>query len=496
MDRIFRGRLIRYLLIFTPVILYFYYFLNRGLIIYDEGYVFEGSRLILSGKLPYKDFFFQYPPLTIWIGAVWFKLFGVGILKLRLLALIISFASVVVGYVIANKIFTKWVAILVTVSLIAWGFPQTNFLWPSAVAILLLFLTIYLLTQFTNTNKTYHLFLTGIVVSLSLLNKQNLGVANLASSVAYIFYLRLGGRKFNFWWFFAGILLSFTPLLAGLSINGQLIIGIKEFFRRSLGVVTRESLFAPYPIFSSFEPGIFGIFKWFGKTFIYLFPIFLYFVSSYLAIRSKPRENTWYLIFFTTSLYFVAMVWPIADLAHLSFAIPAVIFSTAALSVFRKKLWANVSIAILAVILCIGFYKTFFMRYYTFETPYLKQTQETTINGEKFYLDKKYSVISNGLDVLKDTLFKDKTVFVHPYMPMFYYLIGKEPPVYELYTVRSLLSFDAKSKVISQLQEKNVDFVIIDRAEEKDSTNLVTKYITENYKKVDQVWDYDILEKE
>jgi hypothetical protein len=80
-------------------------------------------------------------------------------------------------------------------------------------------------------------------------------------------------------------------------------------------------------------------------------------------------------------------------------------------------------------------------------------------------------------------------------MPMFYYLIDQTSPTYELYTVDSLLSHPDQLRVINELKEKNVDFVIFETWREKDSQNLITKYIRDNYKKVDQVWDYDILEK-
>jgi hypothetical protein len=283
--------------------------------------------------------------------------------------------------------------------------------------------------------------------------------------------------------------------LVVLGIDSQTVLGLKKFFLRSQSVAIGETLFAPYPIISSLEPGFRGLIKWGGKTFVYLFPIFVYVASAILSIKKEVKKDVWHLLFFLTSLYFLAMIWPLSDLVHLTFAIPAIIFITAGFSLVDGKFWTKFAKVSLVILILIGFYKTFFMRYYTFETPYLLQTNETVIKDEKFYLDEKYFVIANSLSELKNSLFKDKIVFAHPYMPMFYYLTDQTSPTYELYTVHSLLSPADQLEVIDELKAKNVDFVIFETWKEKDSPSLITKYILDNYKKVDEVWDYDILEK-
>ena len=485
-----------YFLIPILIILYFVFFLNRSLAIYDEGYILEASRLIHLGKIPYRDFYFQYTPLIIWLGALWFKIFGVGILKLRWLALLISLATVIVGHFIARKIFNRSIVFLVTLGFIVWGFPQTNFLWPSSTALLFLFLVIYFLIKFTEEPKNLYLILSGISVASSLLTKQNLGLATFLGASVYILYLWLKKNKgFGFLWFFGGHLLVIMLAALILGIDPKTIAGLKEFLTRSLGVITGKSLFAPYPLISRLDPGFSGLVKWVGKTFIYFFPLLLYIISAFFTIRKRKQKDLWYLFFFLTGLYFLAMIWPLSDLVHLTFAVPAIILMSAGFTLFKSKFWTKFAKISLILLIFAGFYKTFFMRYYTFETPYLLQTRVVSINGEKFYLDEKYSVIANRLSELKTSVFRGKVVFAHPYMPMFYYLIDQTAPTYELYTVDSLLSHPDQLKVINELKEKNVDFVILETWREKNSQNLITKYIRDNYKKIDQVWDYDILEK-
>jgi 4-amino-4-deoxy-L-arabinose transferase-like glycosyltransferase len=103
-------------------LVYFSFLVNRGITFYDEGYIAEASYLVYLGKIPYKEFFFQYTPLSIWLGAIWFKLFGVGILKLRWLALLISVATISTSYLITEKFLGKVGGFFASLAIMFWKF--------------------------------------------------------------------------------------------------------------------------------------------------------------------------------------------------------------------------------------------------------------------------------------------------------------------------------------------------------------------------------------
>lgn len=479
----------------TLSFLYFYFFINRSLSIYDEGYVLEASRMFLKGKLPFRDFFYQYPPLTVWLGGLWFRIVGTGIINLRLLALLISVVSVVLGYLIARRLVKPLFAVLISLSFAAWGFPHANFLWPTAVATFLLLLIIFLFIKFEETQKEYFLFLAGIAVVLSIFNKQNIGIANLVGGLFYVFYLK-AKNKVKIRNFFYGIISSATIGVILLGFDSQTLAGMYELVQRSTSVVLGDAFIFPYTIISNIEPGFYELFKWAGKSFIYLYPIFLIALSAFFALTGRVKKNLWNLIFFLTSLHFLAVVWPLADLAHLTFAIPAVILATSSLFLLDKPFLKKLSYFSLIILTFMGFYKTFFMRYYTFETPYFLQKEKVTIEGKTFYVDKKHKVIVENLENLKNTMFMGKSVFVHPYVPMFYYLLDKDSPTYDLYTVSSLLSEKAMQRTISELEEKKVDLVIIEPWREKHLYNEITNYVTQNYKEVGGFWDYEVYERD
>ena len=131
------------------------------------------------------------------------------------------------------------------------------------------------------------------------------------------------------------------------------------------------------------------------------------------------------------------------------------------------------------------------MSYYTFETPYLKLNNRVTIRGEEIIVDDKSFAILDTLNKEKDTIFKDKSVFVYSYAPMIYFILDKTPPTTELYTVESLLSKKVQNTVVSDLDKYKVDVVILESWREANSD--ITKYIRSNYQSVGSIWDFEVL---
>ncbi len=460
------------------VFAYFAFFLNRGITLYDEGYITESSYLTFLGKIPYKDFYFQYTPLTAWLGAAIFKIFGVGILQLRWLALLVSLATVLLGYLIADKIGGKKIAILAAIAVTAWGFPHANFLWPSSLATLFLFLTIFCLI-----NKKYSL--AGISVALTLLAKQNLGLILLVATGIFVLF-RGKIRPFL-------LNLALIPAFAFLiliSTNPNLS-GFTEFFYRSSLIAKGEALTTWYPALTLPPQGVGQIIKWIVKTFLYYSPLVFIFYNLIALFKDKKRNIPNLVIFTISTLFFFTMIWPTTDLAHFTFAVPALIISFVIGTRSKDKILKIFSILCISGFLVIGFYKTLFMSYYTFETPYLKLNNRVTIRGEEIIVDDKSFAILDTLNKEKDTIFKDKSVFVYSYAPMIYFILDKTPPTTELYTVESLLSKKVQNTVVSDLDKYKVDVVILESWREANSD--ITKYIRSNYQSVGSIWDFEVL---
>ena len=65
---------------------YYLLFLNKGLVVSDEGYFTTIAWLISKGKKPYLDFYLQYPPVFLYILALFYKLFSNTLITGRILA--------------------------------------------------------------------------------------------------------------------------------------------------------------------------------------------------------------------------------------------------------------------------------------------------------------------------------------------------------------------------------------------------------------------------
>lgn len=118
---------------------------------FDEGLRLFGAVNILEGKIPYRDFYFVYPPGYIYYLAVIFKLFGVTILNARIGALLIDSLSVSLAFLLAAGTGSIIFGITIVLSFI--NFFSISYIQTGVVPIILLeFLALNLFFK-TNSKK-------------------------------------------------------------------------------------------------------------------------------------------------------------------------------------------------------------------------------------------------------------------------------------------------------------------------------------------------------
>ncbi len=476
-------------------LVYFSFLVNRGIIFYDEGYIAEASYLVYLGKIPYKEFFFQYTPLSAWLGAIWFKLFGVGILKLRWLALLISVATVSLSYLISEKFLGRLGGFFASLTIMFWTFPHANFLWPSSLSLFFFTLTLFLLLRFYETKNKSYIFWAGASAGLNLLSKQNLGLASLAAFgiLSFLTFKKVEKPKILYFYYGAFLVILIGALI--ISFQNPTFVGISKFISRSVSAGIGETHFWPYPFFSKPNPGFYGIARWAGKMLLYnLAPASLV-IGIFLLMKGKLENILLKTTFIFTIVHYWAVSWPTADLAHVGFGVPAIIMLFSSWKKIKIKGMRVFSIFSIIFLLGIGLYKANFMRYYTFEAPFRFQKNPITIREERILVDENHAFLSNSLLKAKEELFGDESVFIHPYAPMIYFILDKEPPVTELYTVDWILNEDSQREVINELKENNVNWVIIEIWRELGSKSQITQYIAENFSSVRKIGGLDVLKK-
>lgn len=122
--------------------------------------------LILNGWLPYKDIAIAHNPLLIAVLALFYKMFGVGILQLKLFTWILIFLNSFLTYFVTNKFWNKNKAILASILyLLLCIIYEGNGLWFDLALVPFALLLYYLV-------KTQKYVLAGIVFALGFFTKQ------------------------------------------------------------------------------------------------------------------------------------------------------------------------------------------------------------------------------------------------------------------------------------------------------------------------------------
>lgn len=92
-------------------LLYYLTYFNYGLDLDDEGFLLFNAASVLEGQWPLADFF-SYAPLSYWLLALFFKLFGNGVFSERLLLLLLIFQNIALIYYCAGRILPRIWALL------------------------------------------------------------------------------------------------------------------------------------------------------------------------------------------------------------------------------------------------------------------------------------------------------------------------------------------------------------------------------------------------
>jgi len=160
--------------------------------IYDEGFLITGAEEVLKGKVIYRDFIKEYPPLNFWAIAGIFKLFGHNYLYVRIYFLVLRVATVVLIYHASKRVIRNNMAVLPAIIFMLVPGP-----WHKSVVAFLVWLVLYGLFICIEKPGKSKTVLLALVTILSLLYRQDVGLIALVGSVSVILVskLYLHGRQ-------------------------------------------------------------------------------------------------------------------------------------------------------------------------------------------------------------------------------------------------------------------------------------------------------------
>ncbi len=145
---------------------------------FDEGLILVGSDRVLSGAVPYRDFYAIYGPAQFYVLAALFKLFGPSVLVERLWDLLICASTGLVVYLIIIRAWSRARAIIVAALTSLWLSYFQNFGYPIFPCLLFALLSLYcLIPVYEGKRGILPLAASGICSGITILFRHDVGMA-------------------------------------------------------------------------------------------------------------------------------------------------------------------------------------------------------------------------------------------------------------------------------------------------------------------------------
>lgn len=474
----------------------------------DEFWNYNFAQNILNGLLPYKDFNMIVTPMYPAIVAIFLKLFGAELLVGRLVAIVIFSAIMYISFLIMNKIIeNKWIPILLTVAILMIYRDEIRGDYNLAV---LLITTIVIFLEIIKNNKSkildidrkYDFFL-GILVGISILTKQTTGIVLSFTFIMYKWILIENKNDLK--------LLLKISLVRTIGVLVPVIIfiiymmvtnSISEFIDYSImGISTFKNSF-PYKELLT-HPSMDITFKILGV----LFPIFIILNAVTLVkLRLSRLEKQNLIILFIFSLQNLMVMYPLCDAVHTIVGIlPLLLTTTYSLYLLLRKFiikkFVDNSIkiiTILSIIVC-STYSIYNLIIYI-NNQYVNPPVYNNKLNHFYGIPMKEGLYYYNLTLdkyIREQNQQGKEVYIISIQAIMTLIhADKHYKNYEM-LVKGNLGAKGEEGIIEDIRKKDNAIFLIEPTESnnRQSTELIRKYIQENLRNIGKVSIFEIYEK-
>lgn len=446
---------------------------NRGINYFDEGYILEGARRILSGEVPYRDFHFVYTPVTIYYLSFFFRIFGQSLIVERIAASFLSMVGITfLGLSVRKMTNNTFLAFLSMALYAVWGPSHINFVWPVMCVLPLVFIYFYLLFS-------SHLLLSGVVMGILLLTKQNFGGALLISFMCYLVFTRYSKKQL------LRISLGFLSVIAifilHLLITQSFIPFLLDINTYTIQeILVRKSFSSPFPTQSI------------GKSILYVFPAILSLIIC-IGLLVKKVSRSLLIIPFTTLALYLFGIFPTPDWTHLTplLSIMGLLFVLLP-RIFGER-YKILSLILLLGMMGAGIYSLYTRNYYRWEAPLIRQTNCFSSGPMKNICvdDKNYAVIVRTVPVIEREAKNNSYIFAFYNNPIYYFLANKNnPSLYLDFNV--LISSKEQENVISHIKQKKVAIIITRFPPQNNQSRIVVEFIEKYYVPMQSTYEFTV----
>ena len=225
---------------------------------YSIGYNLYGAERVLSGEIPYLNFHTLYPPGTVYLNALLFKIIGIGLFSALFGVLLFKIGTILVIYVCSRMAMPRAWSVLTTLSAVLWLRPNGPFkAAPMHYGALFLALALYFTLQGERRESGRCSFAAGLSIGLLALFKHNIGAYALAGIIAlqlapYLMslYRSSEAKRFNrrLLWVIGGFCLPVLPVILFFWSKGALGAMIRSLLFGSGEFLVSRLAASPSPI--------------------------------------------------------------------------------------------------------------------------------------------------------------------------------------------------------------------------------------------------------
>ena len=305
-----------------------------GLETHDESWFLQVTARVAGGESLYRDVFYATTPLAVYATLPFVWLLGAQALFVKLLVAGCFAASLFLLVAIGRRIrATNLELAAAGAALLVLALPVRVALYQPLAAVLLLGCLAAALA-WCDSGSTRTLALAGALAGLSFATKQNVGVYAGAALLVAVLVTGLGGRlratAVVAGSFAGAVLLTLIPVAATGGLGGLWDYGFanRSNFVERAGISYRHGAELQWDAIRQAGGGLTGAATSAVRAYELLAFVLVPVVLVALAVawrRARGAERTRVVVVLAFTLASVATIYPRADIAHVSFAVPAVV---------------------------------------------------------------------------------------------------------------------------------------------------------------------------
>ncbi len=440
---------------------------NVGINLVDEGYLWYGAEQTLSGKAPLRDFQ-SYDPGRYYWCAFWMKIFGNGIISLRLSVAIFQAIGLSLGLLALRQYIRSWkVMVVAGFILLMWMIPRHK-LFESSLSMAGVFFALRLIQH---PSLRQH-FISGVFIGLAAFVGRNHGLYSLAAFGMLALFIRFKIEKTDLlrsgFFMGCGVLVGYSPMLI-------MMVTVPGMFDSYLGLfrhiasrgATNLTLPVPWPWEYDYSGKSFAQAArafCIGSFFVILPLVYILCIISAFVFRGERLKKMSLLAASSfVGVMYMHHAFSRAEIEHLAESIAPLLITLLALPYAfgfdRKVIRCTVGLGLLLFMSfqAAGKQSPFYERMASGRQSYAK----CDINGDNVWLPYgQIYQIRTVREIDSQLVSPDEGFLMIPWYPAMYPILQRESPLWDIY----FLFPEAEARqeeMIEELQRKRVNWVLL-----------------------------------